>query len=87
MSTVTKVYTADPLIMAEQCRHAAVRAALAEIVGGTRRHGEPDAMLRARIVNDLTRSVKKCAHLDNRPLDPGRVNARAAATEGACRRW
>jgi hypothetical protein len=78
MTTVTKVYSADPLVMAEQCRHAAVRTAVADLAAGTSYKV---------VLYNLTRSVLRCSHLDNRPLDAGRVFARAKVTEAKCRRW
>jgi len=66
MTAVTKVYSADPVTMSEQCRHHAIRTAVQKLVDG-----EPTAA--AEI---LRKSLTRCAHLDNRPLDPDRVAAR-----------
>ena len=66
MTTVTKVYTADPLVMAEQLRHYNVRTAIQHLLDG-----EPNAALEL-----LKTSTIRCANLDNRPLDPGRVGQR-----------
>lgn len=66
MTIVTKVYTADPVMMAEQCRHYAVRTAIQYLLDG-----EPTAALEL-----LTKSTIRCSHLDTRPLDAGRVGKR-----------
>jgi len=57
----------DALVVAEQCRHHAVRTAIQHIVGN-----EPNCALLV-----LIQSVRRCAHLDHRPLDAARVTDRA----------
>jgi hypothetical protein len=69
MSTIFKVYSADPLVLAEQRRHHTIRTALAHIVAG-----EPSTALEL-----LRKSVERCARLDHRPLDPARVMQRYEA--------
>lgn len=67
MSIVTHVYSADPAVMAEQCRRYAVREAIRLLVAGD----SPAALYL------LTQSARRCARLDNRPLDPDGVYFRA----------
>lgn len=67
MSSVFKVYTADPQVMAEQCRTYAVREAIRLLVDG-------DSVGALEL---LTQSARRCARLDNRPLDPEGVYFRA----------
>lgn len=63
----TVVHTADSVTLAGQCRHHAVRTAVQQIVDGT-----PSLALLT-----LLESVRRCAHLDNRPLSADRVVVRA----------
>jgi hypothetical protein len=67
--TENTVISADPQTIAEQCRRYAVRTAVKHLV--------EDAPHLALL--DLIRSIKRCAHLDNRPLDADRVRGRARA--------
>lgn len=57
----------DSISLAVQCQHHAVRTALQQIVDGS-----PHLALAT-----LHSSVRRCAHLDNRPLSPERVVFRA----------
>lgn len=57
----------DALMIAEQCRHHAVRTAIQHITDG-----EPNCALL-----ELIQSVQRCAHLDHRPIDQARVELRA----------
>ncbi len=68
-TTPMKVIVSNSLKLAVQCQHHAVRTALQQILDGA-----PTLALAT-----MQRSVKRCAHLDNRPLSPERVQARADA--------
>lgn len=67
--TDNTVITADPQVIADQCRRHAVRTAVQHLVAGA-----PHLALLV-----LIRSVKRCAHLDNRPLAADRVRDRTQA--------
>lgn len=62
-----EVVVSNSIRLAIDCRRQAVRTAVQQIVDGT-----PHLALAT-----LLRSVRRCAHLDNRPLSPERVSARA----------
>lgn len=62
-----EVISQDAISLAALCQHHAVRTALQQILAGT-----PSLALAT-----LHASVRKCAHLDNRPLSPDRVYRRA----------
>jgi hypothetical protein len=64
------VYSADPMVMAEERRRHTVRTALAYIMDG-----QPSTA-----VELLRKSVERCARLDHRPLDPARVMKHYEAT-------
>jgi hypothetical protein len=77
MTDKPKVFTADPVQIANENRHHAVRKAIEYL-----RSGGPhiDPHLRALhlelALDALIKSVQKCARLDNRPLDVDRVHTR-----------
>jgi hypothetical protein len=66
MNSAGDLFASDPLMIAEQRRHHAVREALRLIVAG---HG-------LWAVDVLGASVHRCSRLDNRPLDPVAVSNR-----------
>jgi hypothetical protein len=66
-ATAVQVISSDSVALAEQCQHHAVRTAVQALVNGT-----PSLALLTLLV-----SVRRCAHLDNRPLSAERVQARA----------
>lgn len=68
-ATHLDVIAQNSVNLADQCQHHAVRTALQQIVDGT-----PSLALAT-----LHRSVRRCAHLDNRPLSPDLVYRRAEA--------
>lgn len=67
LATTFDVTVANSVDLSEQCRHHAVRTALAYIVDDC-----PTLALA-----ELIKSVRRCAHLDNRPLSAERVHRRA----------
>jgi hypothetical protein len=68
-ATTTGVISQDAVSLVALCQHHAVRTAVQQILDGT-----PSLALAT-----LHQSVRKCAHLDNRPLSAERVQARADA--------
>jgi hypothetical protein len=66
-----EVVVSNSIRLAVECRRQAVRTAVQQIVDDT-----PHLALAT-----LIRSVRRCAHLDNRPLSAERVFARAAQVE------
>lgn len=69
VATHHDVVVQNSVNLVAQCQHHAVRTALQQILDGC-----PSLALAT-----LQRSVRRCAHLDNRPLSPERVQARANA--------
>lgn len=66
-ATPLEVTVSNSVSLAAQCQHHAVRTAMALIVDDC-----PTLALAT-----LLTSVRRCAHLDNRPLSTDRVYARA----------
>jgi hypothetical protein len=66
-ATPAELHTWPSQELAVMCRRQAVRDAVQQLVDGT-----PHLALAT-----LHRSVRRCAHLDNRPLSAERVYARA----------
>lgn len=77
MNEKLKVFTADPVVVANENRHHAVATAIAHLRSG---EAHLDPHLRALhlelALDVLIKSVQKCALLDNRPLDVDRVHTR-----------
>lgn len=80
MSEGQKVYFNDPVEMAEQNRHHAVHTAI-ELLRSGGAHIDPHlrALHFEMALDVLIKSVQKCSHLDNRPLDVDRVHTRHLA--------
>lgn len=80
MSDQPKVFANDPIQIAEENRHHAVHTAIAHLRSGG---AHIDPHLRALhfelALDVLIKSVQKCSHLDNRPLDAARVHSRHLA--------
>lgn len=80
MSDSKNLFAYDPVEMAEENRHYAVRTAIDLLRSGG---AFIDPHLRALhfelALDTLIKSVQKCSNLDNRPLDPCRVDARHRA--------
>lgn len=66
-ATPLEVTVSNSVDLAAQCRHHAVRTALQLILDDC-----PTLALAT-----LVKSVRRCGHLDNRPLSPERVVSRA----------
>lgn len=75
-----KVFANDPIQIATENQRSAVRTAIAHLESGG---PHVDPYLRAlhleMALDVLVKSVRKCALLDNRPLDADRVHARHLA--------
>jgi hypothetical protein len=72
-----KVFANDPIVIATENRHHAVATAIAHLRSGGA-HIDPHlrALHMELALGVLLASVRKCALLDNRPLDADRVHTR-----------
>lgn len=75
-----KIFTADPIQIANENRHYAVHTAMAHLTSGGPNIDPHLRALHFELALDvLIKSVQKCSRLDNRPLDVDRVYARHLA--------
>lgn len=89
MNDKPKVFANDPIQIANENRHHAVHTAIDQfrsvprVVDPISGQSRIDPHLRALhfelALDALIKSVQKCSHLDNRPLDVDRVHARHLA--------
>lgn len=80
MTDSKSLFAYDPVKMAEENRHYAVRTAIDLLRSGGAFIDPPLRALHFEMALDvLIKSVQKCSHLDNRPLDVDRVLARRLA--------